>query len=186
MGLVLLKEIEMRKLLYILLIIIVIISCKKEGKISSEKQSVDKENLAQKEVEATKYLSFGNKITADNSLSKEEMYTKFKSLKKGDTVNVKFTSTINKVCKKKGCWMRLDLDTDKNSIVRFKDYGFFMPLNSENKEVIVSGRAYIDVITVKQLRHYAEDEGLSKEEINKITKEEITYAIESTGVLMKE
>lgn len=37
-----------------------------------------------------------------------------------------------------------------------------------------------------QLRHYAEDEGLSEEEINKITEEEIKYAIKSTGVLMKE
>jgi len=146
--------------------------------------TIDKTNVVQKEVEAS-YISFGDTITADNYLSKEEMYSKFQSLKKGDTIHVKFASTINKVCKKKGCWMRLDLDKSKNAMIRFKDYSFFMPLDSENKEVIVVGRAYIDIISVKQLRHYAEDEGLPKEEINKITEEEITFAIESTGVLMK-
>ncbi|HBK72564.1 MAG TPA: DUF4920 domain-containing protein [Flavobacteriaceae bacterium] len=144
---------------------------------------------AQKKVvnhDSVNYTSYGDAITADNYLAKEEMYTKFKSLKKGDTINVKFASTINKVCKKKGCWMRLDLGKGENTMVRFKNYGFFMPLDSENKEVIVSGKAYIDVISVKQLQHYAEDEGLSKEDIDKITEDKITFAIESTGVLIKE
>ncbi|MEE9350287.1 MAG: DUF4920 domain-containing protein [Flavobacteriaceae bacterium] len=134
--------------------------------------------------EKVEYTSFGDQITADNHLSKTDMLNKFKGLKKGDTIDVKFASSINRVCKKKGCWMRLDLDNGEESLVRFKDYGFFMPLNSDNKEVIVSGKAYIDVVTVAELRHYAEDEGLSKEDIEKITEDEVTYAVESNGVLM--
>ncbi len=112
------------------------------------------------------------------------MYNKFKALKQGDTIQVKFASKINKVCKKKGCWMRLDLGKGEESLVRFKDYGFFMPLNSDNREVIVNGKAYLDIVTVAQLQHYAKDEGLSQEEINKITEDEVTFAVESNGVLM--
>jgi len=160
----------MRKLGIIIIALLAIVSCK-ENKDSVKKVAVD-------------YASFGDKITADNHLSKTAMYEKFKHLKKGDTIDVKFTSSINKVCKKKGCWMRLDLGKGEESLVRFKDYGFFMPLNSDDREVIVSGKAYIDVVTVAELRHYAEDEGVSKEEIEKITEDEVTYAVESNGVLM--
>ena len=162
----------MKRIAFILMTLIAFVSCK-EVKKETKKTDVT-------------YISFGDKITADNYLSKEEMYDKFKGLKKGDTIQVKFASKINKVCKKKGCWMRLDLNKGEESLVRFKDYGFFMPLNSDDREVIVSGKAYVDIVTVKELRHYAEDEGVTEEDINKITEDEVTFAIESNGVLMVE
>ncbi|NVK09994.1 MAG: DUF4920 domain-containing protein, partial [Tenacibaculum sp.] len=118
-------------------------------------------------------------------ISAEEMRTKFKNLKKGDTLNIKFTSTINEVCKKKGCWMKLDLGEEQESMVRFKDYGFFMPLNADNKEVIVNGKAFVTEISVDELQHYAKDAGKSEEEIAKITEPKYTYAFEADGVLMK-
>ncbi len=158
----------MKNILLVLIALVLLVSCKETKK------------------EMDKYVSFGDKITSENYLSKKAMFTKFKALKKGDTIQVKFASSINKVCKKKGCWMRLDLGKGEESLVRFKDYGFFMPLNSDNREVIVSGKAFVDVVTVAELRHYAKDEGLSEEEINKINKDEVTFAIQSNGVLMKE
>ena len=114
------------------------------------------------------------------------MLEKFKALKKGDTIQVKFKTKINKSCKKKGCWMRLDLGENQESLVRFKDYGFFVPLNAAGKEVVVNGKAYLDVVTVAQLKHYAKDEGQSQEEIDKITEDQVTYAVESNGVLLVE
>ncbi len=165
----------MKRIVYLLVIVLAFVSCK-ENKKAEKKVTKDV---------AVAYASFGDKITSDNYLDKDAMYAKFKSLKKGDTIAVKFASKINKVCKKKGCWMRLDLGNGDESLVRFKDYGFFMPLNSDNREVIVSGRAYLDVVTVDQLRHYAKDEGLSQAEIDKITEDKVTYAVESNGVLMK-
>lgn len=160
----------MKKIILLVAIITVMFSCKEDKKTNQDL--------------AVNYASFGEKITVDNHLSKDEMFTKFKSLKKGDTIAVKFASKINKVCKKKGCWMRLDLGDENETLVRFKDYGFFMPLNSDEKEVIVNGNAYLDVVTVAQLQHYAKDEGLSQEEIDKITEDEVTFAVESDGVLM--
>ncbi len=130
------------------------------------------------------YLSYGKKITADNAVSKEAMANKFKDLKKGDTIEMKFVSNINEVCKTKGCWMKLDLGNEKETMVRFTDYGFFVPLNSDKRDVIVEGRAFITVISVEELQHYAKDAGKSEEEIAQIIEPETTLGFEADGVLM--
>ena len=132
------------------------------------------------------YATFGNKFAADKALTKEQMLAKYKSMKKGDTVAVKFKSVITDVCKKKGCWMKMDLADDKESFVRFKDYGFFVPLNADQSEAIVSGKAYLDVISVDELKHYAKDGGESQEAIDKITSPKVTYAFQADGVLIQQ
>ena len=81
--------------------------------------------------------------------------------------------------------MKLDLGNSKESMVRFKDYGFFVPLDADNKEVIVNGKAYVTKISVDELKHYAKDGGKSEEEIAAIIEPEFTYAFEADGVLMK-
>lgn len=130
------------------------------------------------------YASFGDKIAADKALTKEQMLQKYKSMKKGDTIAVKFKSKINSVCKKKGCWMKMELPNQAESFVRFKDYGFFVPLNADSQEAIVSGRAFVDEVSVAELKHYAKDGGKSQAEIDKITEPKITYAFQADGVLI--
>ncbi|MEO9570082.1 MAG: DUF4920 domain-containing protein [Polaribacter sp.] len=144
---------------------------------------------AEKEVEQTKqeivYDSFGEKISLDKAISSEELLTKFKGMKAGDTLNVKFASSIKEVCSKKGCWMKLPLNKDTETMVRFKDYGFFMPLDSKGREVVLNGKAFIKETSVKELQHYAEDAGKSKDEIVKITEPKVEYTFEADGVLLK-
>jgi len=70
-------------------------------------------------------------------------------------------------------------------MVRFKDYGFFMPLDSQGKQVIVEGKAFVKITPVDELQHYAEDAGKSKEEIAKITEPRKEFAFEANGVLIK-
>jgi len=134
---------------------------------------------------AKDYALFGEKFTLKNVLEKNEMIKKYKSLKKGDTINVQFKSTIKSVCKKKGCWMKLILNNDEVSFVKFKDYGFFVPLNADSNEAVVNGKAFVEIVSVDELRHYAKDGGKSKEEIAKITKPEITYSFLASGVYIK-
>lgn len=129
------------------------------------------------------YASFGDKISADKALSKEQMLAKYKTMKKGDTIAVKFKSKINSVCKKKGCWMKMDL-AGNESFVKFKDYAFFVPLNADNSEAIVSGKAFVNEISVAELKHYEKDAGKSQAEIDKITQPKITYAFQADGVLI--
>jgi hypothetical protein len=136
-------------------------------------------------VNSSDYASFGEKFTPNKVLSNKEMLKKYKTLKKGDSVSVKFKTTIKEVCKKKGCWMSLDLTDNKESFVKFKDYAFFVPLNADKSDAIVNGVAFIEVVSVDELRHYAKDGGKSAAEIKKITKPEIKYAFTATGVLIK-
>ena len=65
-----------------------------------------------------------------------------------------FQSNIKSVCKKKGCWMNLDLTDGNKAFVKFKDYAFFVPLNADGSSTIVSGYAFIDVVSVDELKHY--------------------------------
>lgn len=167
-----------RLLVFAMVLSVAFISCKVEKK----KETTEANNTKEEKIE---YASFGKEITDADVISADEMRTKFKNLKKGDTLNIKFTSTINEVCKKKGCWMKLDLGNEEESMVRFKDYGFFMPLNADNKEVVVNGKAFVTEISVDELQHYAKDAGKSEEEIAKITTPKYTYAFEADGVLMK-
>ncbi len=138
------------------------------------------------EQEKAKYATFGARFTPSKVLSKSQMLKKYKSMKAGDTLKVQFASDIKEVCKKKGCWMSMDLGTGQESFVRFKDYGFFVPLNADASPAIVNGKAYIDVVSVAQLKHYAKDGGKSAAEIAKITKPKVTYAFQADGVMIRE
>jgi hypothetical protein len=131
------------------------------------------------------YASFGEKFQPKKILNEKQMLKKYKALKKGDSINVTFQSNIKEVCKKKGCWMQMDLGNSNKSFVKFKDYGFFVPLNADNSIAIVSGVAFVDVVSVEELKHYAKDAGKSQAEINKITKPEITYSFTANGVYIK-
>lgn len=167
----------MKKLLFILALSFLVFSCKNEK--SEEEVTHEIEEVAMN------YLSIGDEISDDDVLSKAEMIEKFKTLKQGDTINVKFASTVKDVCQKKGCWMNLDLDK-KEAMVRFKDYGFFMPKDIAGQEIIVNGKAYVEEMSVEDQRHYAEDGGKSAEEIAAITEVKRTLAFEADGVLIPE
>lgn len=131
------------------------------------------------------YELFGDKFKVNKILTKNEMRKKYKSLKKNDTITVQFQSNIKSVCKKKGCWMKMELAGDANSFVKFKDYGFFVPLNADDSQAIVHGKAFVDVESVESLKHYAKDGGKSAAEIAKITKPETTFAFLADGVYIK-
>lgn len=130
------------------------------------------------------YASFGSKIAAEKALSKDDMLKKYKGLKVGDTVAVKFKSRIKDVCQKKGCWMAMELPNGKESFVKFKDYAFFVPLNAAEQDAVVSGKAFVSETSVAQLRHYAKDGGKSEAEIAKITEPEVRYGFMADGVLI--
>lgn len=146
-------------------------------------QSKSKTNT--KSINTQDYALFGEKFQPNKLMTENEMLKKYKSLKKGDTLSVQFESNIKSVCKKKGCWMKMELSNNSESFVKFKDYGFFVPLNADNSLAIVNGKAFVEIVSVDELKHYAKDGGKSKEEINKITKPEVTYSFLATGVYIK-
>lgn len=165
----------MKKIILLAAGIVMLHACKEEAK-------TDETVIA----EVANYESFGDEIAADGAVSKEALAEIYANLKQGDTVEVKFVSEIKDVCQKKGCWMNVALNDDENAFVRFQDYGFFMPLNASGSEAVVNGKAFIDVVSVDELKHYAKDGGKSQEEIDAITEPKITYAFTANGVLIKE
>ena len=99
---------------------------------------------------------------------------------------LKIEGEILSSCPMKGCWMKISVEND-TVLVRFKDYGFFVPKNGiEGKRTIINGNISVDTLSVAQLQHYAEDAGKSKEKIALITKPEITISFLADGVLIKE
>ena len=125
----------MKNLLLILAMSLVVFTCKNEKQTTEKTVANEKEEIA--------YASFGMEINDADALSSERMMVHYKDLKAGDTVNAKMKGKIIDVCSKKGCWMRLDMGDDNEVMVRFKDYGFFMPLNAEG-EVVVNGKAFVN------------------------------------------
>ncbi|WP_422105368.1 DUF4920 domain-containing protein [Winogradskyella sp.] len=167
----------MKKIFLILAMSLVVFSCKNETKATEENVEDAKQEIA--------YASFGMEINDADALSADRMMEHYKGLKAGDTVDTKMKGTIIDVCSKKGCWMKLDMGNDQQVMVKFKDYGFFMPLNAEG-DVVVNGKAFVTETSVDELRHYAEDAGKSKEEIAAITEPKFEYQFLADGVLLKQ
>lgn len=103
-------------------------------------------------------------------------------------VNNKFEGKINgkvsDVCKDKGCWMKIERADGSKVMVKFKDYGFFMPKDIVGKQVVLDGEASVKEVSVKQLKHYAEDAGKSKEEIAQIKEPQKEIIFVAKGVLV--
>lgn len=167
----------MRKLSILILLAVFVTSCNNEKK-------KDNSEMTTQEV-AIHYESFGEKITVDGAMSLMDAIEEYKNLKPGDTLSVKFSSNVNEVCQNKGCWMRLDMGSDE-AMVKFKDYGFFMPTDIAGQDVIVEGQAYIEEISIEDQKHYAEDAGKTDAEIAAITEPKRTLSFISSGVLVAE
>jgi len=169
----------MKKLFLAISVSVVILSCKQE-----EKKEIQTENA--EVVDISQYESFGEKISPEGILSTEEMLAKYEQMAVGDSAEIVFKGTVNAVCQAKGCWMKLNLGKpESESFVRFKDYKFFVPMDSKDAEAIVKGKAFKEETSVEELKHYAKDAGEPEEEIAAITEPKVEYTFLADGVLLK-
>ncbi len=136
------------------------------------------------EVGHIEYASFGKEIIADDAVESKSMANHYKTMAVGDSINSKMTAKVNEVCQAKGCWMTLNLEDGNEVMVKFKDYGFFVPKDIAGKEVVINGKAFIHEVSVDEQRHYAEDAGKTKDEIAQIITPKKTYSFEADGVLI--
>jgi len=132
-------------------------------------------------------LYFGEKISAADAMTYDDMLAKMSTQ---DSMMVKVKGTVSGVCQAKGCWMTIisEQESQPEMFVKFKDYGFFMPFDLAGSEVVMEGKAFREETSVDELRHYAEDEGQSKEEIAQITEpvEELKFMAHGVVVLKPE
>ncbi|WP_435579619.1 DUF4920 domain-containing protein [Gilvibacter sp.] len=167
----------MRNLFVLLVLAAALVGCKSE--VSQEDATIAVEEVKES------FQNFGAPVAVSEVMTPDALAEFTKTLKVGDTVPVKFSSKVNSVCQKKGCWMKVDIDGEE-SMVRFKDYAFFMPKDIAGQDAIIEGVAFIEEVSVEDLKHYAEDDGKSPEEIAAITEPKQSLAIVSSGVLLPE
>lgn len=165
----------MRLIVVAFIAILLLNSCKKNTKEATVKDDTKAD---------IEYVSFGKEIIPDDAIKAKSMAAHYETMIEGDSINGKIIAKVNDVCQAKGCWMKLDLGNEKEVMVKFKDYGFFVPKDIAGQEVIVNGKAYVKEVSVEELQHYASDAGKSAEEINKINQPKRTYSFEADGVLL--
>lgn len=129
---------------------------------------------------------FGESFNSDNVMKESEIARAFQELGETDTLTTAFSAVVTDVCKSKGCWMKVDLGDGQETMVTFKDYGFFVPKDIVGSQVVLSGKGFIEKMSVKEQQHFAEDGGASEEEINKITTEKATRSFIATGVILEQ
>jgi hypothetical protein len=91
-------------------------------------------------VPAKKGSSFGEKITADDAVSPDDLAL---VLKEKESLDVKVKGKVTDVCKARGCFLYLQTSTSR-IYIKTKDDAFFVPLALKGKTVVVKGTASVD------------------------------------------
>ena len=100
-----------------------------------------------------------------------------------DSLFTTVKGNITAACQAKGCWMNMDMNGNQ-MLVKFKDYGFFVPKNSADHEAIISGWAYSDTISVSQQIEIAKDANATEEEIAKINSPKVKLQFMANGLVI--
>jgi hypothetical protein len=120
------------------------------------------------------------KVDETASISVAELVSRMDKSKDPQTLTIK--APLSAVCQNAGCWVQVAKPDGKPLMVRFKNHFTIPPTTPLGTESYIHGVAYWDTVSVKMLRHYAEDAGKSQEEINKITQPEFKLNFEGDGI----
>jgi hypothetical protein len=142
----------------------------KGGPGSDCPHELDEKATAQAPANAADHFGATFALIANQPLSK--------SLATQAKTAIQVTGTIDKVCKKKGCWMVLK-DGESQARVLMKNYGFTVPLDCDGKQAAVEGTLKTRTFTEGQVKHLAEDGG---EDPSKVTGTRTEYVITATGI----
>jgi hypothetical protein len=126
------------------------------------------------------YGTFSDKLVAPvnvNDLEKKINGTEYEGQVKGKVVEV---------CKAMGCWAKLERADGSTVMLKVKDHEFAMPVDIVGKTVVADGKASVKETSVDMLKHYAEDAGKSKEEVDKIKEPKKEVVINIKGVKVVE
>ncbi len=126
---------------------------------------------------------YGEKFDTTGAVAQQAMIAQVTG---SDTIPVKFVANIVETCAHAGCWMTVENPGGFPMYVYMKDHAFGVPLSGcANLKCIVSGFAYQDTISVKMLKHFAEDAKKSQAEIDAITEPQLGVAVTATGVMIE-
>ncbi|AGH94600.1 DUF4920 domain-containing protein [Pseudobdellovibrio exovorus] len=128
---------------------------------------------------AVSTTEFGAALTLKKSITIDQALANLNNQKENsESKTVLVEAQVDKVCVKKGCWMSLKSKTS-DVRVKFKDYGFFVPISLVGKTVLAEGVMLKKELTLGQTKHYVEDEGGDP---SKVTEPRTDYQMIATGV----
>ena len=149
---------------------------------NQEVSSVD--SLATEEPESNVKVNeaggYGKVITLDDAMQCDQLVA---SISATEDLPAKVQGTVTAACQMSGCWMKMDCGNGEQMRVTFRDYGFFVPKDLAGSQVVVEGSAMKKEVSVETLRHFAQDEGKSAEEIAAITEPEWELEFVADGVM---
>jgi hypothetical protein len=168
----------MKKILYSSLAIAVLgfTGCNK----TSEKK--EETTIEKTETAANGGKSYGAKITEEGAIPAAELKSK---MAEQDSLQVKISGEIDEVCQNKGCWVTINMPNGEPMRVKFGEDVFFVPKDVSGKLAIVEGTAKKEIISVDEQRHYLQDAGKPKAEIEAITTPDTTLSFIATGIIIK-
>ena len=141
----------------------------------------------QQDMKLSGYASFGAPVRAKHVVSLAQAVDHVDAYA-GKEVCVK--ATIGDVCAGRGCWLTLT-DGQREVRVRFTASerctdGFLVPRNAAGHTAYARGVLKRDTIPEDLARHYAEDQGKSKEEIARIAGPQPVVTMLASGVLISD
>ncbi len=138
-------------------------------------------NAQPPKVPANKGSQFGNPVAATALTDINSLPT---AMATKETLPLDVKGVVTEVCSKEGCWIKVKTENG-NMMVKMKDHAFTVPLALNGKEILINGVATKKTTSVEHLKHYAEDAGKSKAEIEAIKepKKEITITANGITVL---
>jgi hypothetical protein len=168
----------MKKFLYsaLAVAIIGITSCNK-----TETKTETTETETKTETTVAEGKSYGEKITPDGAIAAADLKAQMAGK---DTMSVKIKGEISEVCQKKGCWVTITMPSGEPMRVMFGEDAYFVPKDVAGKTAIMEGTAMKEVISVDEQRHYLEDAGKPKAEIEAITKPDTTLTFDAKGIII--
>ncbi|HEY0895827.1 MAG TPA: DUF4920 domain-containing protein [Sphingobacteriaceae bacterium] len=130
---------------------------------------------------AAKGVTYGAAVNANGAIPVDKLKAKMGD---SETMEAKVSGKVVEVCAKKGCFMKLETAGGDPVMVKFKDYGFFVPANLVGRKVTIEGIAKQEVMSVEKQKHYAEDMKKPAEEIARITEPKKQVTFEAAGVVV--
>ena len=121
--------------------------------------------------EGVEEIEFSDLVARAADLNKQEFITR---------------GTVRAACTKRGCWMEVRPTEDRNGAgitTRFKNYGFFVPLNSRGAEVKMQFKVNAVKLSAAQVKEFEQEGGVvtDKQEDGSASVVELT----ASGVSMR-
>ena len=129
---------------------------------------------------AKKGMTFGIKTTAEGAVAANELST---VMAEKTTADVKVKGVVTEVCKAEGCWIRMQT-ANGTLLIKMKDHSFSVPLALNGKTIVADGTVELKETSIEMLKHYAEDAGKSKAEIDAITAPKKEMILQAMGIFV--